>query len=107
LPTVVRGKDTVDPVRGACTGEPKTSTWPSAAPTYSRPLCTAGTENFVPVPSGKLFRRTISPLTGTASYARSWAPTPPPVEGNHTVHARAEPEVVPSEVTTGAPEPKP
>ena len=47
-----------------------------------------------------------TPPTGTGSYARSWAPTPDP-PADHTVHTKAEPEVVPLEVTTGALELKP
>ena len=88
------------------TGEPKPITLPSRVPTYSLPAPTPGVANFEPVPIGALQRSTGLPLTGTGSYARSCAPAPVPF-GIHSIHTSAEPEVVPSEVMTGAPVPKP
>src|SRR5436305_9287883 len=105
-PSVVGGNSSGEPLSGCFTGEPNASTWPSRVPTYRRPSPTPGVPNFTAVPIGALQRSGGLPSTGTGSYARSCAPSPPPF-GIHSVHTSAEPAVVPAEVITGAPEPKP
>jgi hypothetical protein len=62
--------------------------------------------NLLAVPTAALNRRDRVPDSGTASYARSCAFCPEP-SGIQTIHTRAEPSLVPLEVTTGALEPKP
>src|SRR6185437_10412135 len=105
-PSVVVGKVVEGPLSGGVTGEPNANTFPSRLPTNSLLAPTPGVPNLDPVPIGALQRSTGFPFTGTGSYARSWAPSPVPF-GIHSLHTSADPEVVPSEVMTGAPVPKP
>src|SRR5215469_11399936 len=71
-----------------------------------RPAPTPGMANFEEVPIDALQRNTGLPSTGSGSYTRSWAPTPV-LLGAHTSQTSADPDFVPSDVITGALDPKP
>src|SRR5260370_4086337 len=65
-----------------------------------RRLPTPGGVYFDDCPMGLLYRKAGTPFAGTASYARSWAPAPL-MSGAQTSQTSADPDVVPSDVTTG------
>src|ERR1700690_3980688 len=71
-----------------------------------RPSPTAGAGNFADCPMPATKRGVRLPFGGTASYARSCEPVPSQPD-DHVDHNSAEPERVPSEVTTTALEPYP
>lgn len=97
---------------GALVRLAKQITWP-LVPTYTRPLLVAGIVNLVAVPigadqMGRITQGRAQRADGTALKASSVPAEPLPLTGLAvlTTHTTADLGPVPSEVTTGDPDPK-